>query len=103
MISLAFLISYLAAFASANPVKRNLVAHESRATIPQGFVNSGPANDDTVLKLRAALVQGDMAGLEQELYAVSTPNSARYGQHLTKEEVSLIILPVIVGLLNYGV
>ncbi len=65
-----------------------MVVHESRQSVPEGFVESGPANGETVLSLRAALVQSDMAGLEQELYAVSTPGSERYGQHLSKEDVN---------------
>lgn len=69
---------------------RDMVVHESRANIPEGFVDDGPANGTTVINLRAALVQNDIAGLEQELYAVSTPGSQRYGQYLTQAEVNLM-------------
>ena len=33
-------------------------------------------------------VQGDMEGLSEQLYAVSTPGSPSYGKHLSKEEAS---------------
>lgn len=61
--------------------------HEQRDNIPDGFVKSGSAPPDQVLNFRLGLVQGDMATLEQRLYAVSTPSSPEYGQHLSKEEV----------------
>jgi hypothetical protein len=34
------------------------------------------------------MVPNNIAGLEEQLMAVSTPSSATYGQHLTKEEVT---------------
>lgn len=80
------LLAFVAA-ATANPITKNLVVHEQRNGVPEGFVSKGSASTDEVLNLRIALVQGDMAGLENALYDVSTPGSALYGQHLTKEEV----------------
>ncbi|OSD03928.1 family S53 protease [Trametes coccinea BRFM310] len=67
--------------------------HEAREDIPEGFVHSGPAPQDTVLNLRLALVQSDPAGLEKALMDVSTPSSALYGQHLSKEEVEKFVAP----------
>lgn len=66
--------------------------HESRSSVPQGFVNQGPAAPDTVLHMRIALTQSDSAGLEDALMAVSTPGSASFGQHLSKEEVCLQLI-----------
>lgn len=82
-----FFLAFVAAV-SAAPF-RNLVPHESRQGVPNGFVKTGSAPADQMLNLRLALVNSDMAGLEKALYAVSTPDSAQYGQHLTKEEVGL--------------
>lgn len=67
--------------------------HESRSSVPQGFVNQGPAAPDTVLHMRIALTQSDSAGLEDALMAVSTPGSASFGQHLSKEEVEAFVSP----------
>ncbi|KAH8111226.1 family S53 protease [Phellopilus nigrolimitatus] len=78
---------------TANPVSRNLVVHEQRDTVPDGFLKSGAAPADQVLDLRMALHNTDMAGLEKALYDVSTPDSAHYGQHLTKEEVEEFVKP----------
>lgn len=81
--------SFIAA-ASASPLFRNLVLHEQRATVPDGFVKLGNAPGDQMLNLRLALENSDMASLKEKLYAVSTPGSTLYGQHLSKEEASLL-------------
>lgn len=81
--------SILAVSQAANPLFRDMVVHES-ATLPDGFVESGAPSSSKVLKLRIALTQTDIKSLEAELYAVSDPASARYGQHLSKEEVSTV-------------
>lgn len=88
--SLKFLLlaSFVAiASGAASPAFRNLVLHEQRQGVPDGFVSKGAAPAEQTLNLRIALVQGDMAGLEKALFDVSTPGSELYGQHLTKEEV----------------
>ena len=77
----------IACLACAQPTPRNLVVHERRESIPQGFVLNSAAPADEVLNLRMALVSNNMAGLEKALYDVSTPSSDLYGQHLSKEEV----------------
>lgn len=64
---------------------------ESRNAAPPGFTLHGPAPPDTMLTLRIALAQGNMKGLEDELYAVSDPAGERYGAHLSKSEVRIII------------
>lgn len=93
--SLKFLLlaSFVAiASGAASPAFRNLVLHEQRQGIPDGFVSKGAAPAEQTLNLRIALVQGDMAGLEKALFDVSTPGSELYGQHLTKEEVQCLPL-----------
>lgn len=66
-----------------------MVVQGSRSAVPNGFVEAGPGSPDTTLSMRVALVTNDMSGLEQRLYAVSTPGSADYGNHLSKEDVCL--------------
>ncbi|RPD63795.1 family S53 protease [Lentinus tigrinus ALCF2SS1-6] len=67
--------------------------HETRAQVPNAFALKGPASPDTMLDLRVALVNSDIAGLEKALMDVSTPGNALYGQHLTKEEVESFVAP----------
>lgn len=77
----------LAIFAHSEPVPRSSYVLESLGSVPSGFVKSGSPAGETTLDLRIALAQGDIPSLEQELYAISTPSSARYGQYLTQEQV----------------
>ncbi|KAK6988702.1 family S53 protease-like protein [Favolaschia claudopus] len=70
-----------------------MTVHEHRTKPAPGFVKSGPAPADERLKLRVALKSNNIPGLESELMAVSDPKSARYGQHLTPEEVSEFVKP----------
>ena len=64
--------------------------HEARSHVPAGFSFSGAASPDTMLSLRLALVRSDEAGLVEALYDVSTPASANYGSHLSKDEVWVV-------------
>ena len=61
--------------------------HEHRDGVPEGFTNMGLSPEDTVLRLRIALVQNDSEGLQTRLMDVSTPSNLQYGQWLSKEEV----------------
>ncbi|KAJ7750792.1 family S53 protease [Mycena metata] len=45
---------------------------------------------DQILNLRLALAQKDISGLQDTVYGVSTPGSSRYGQYLSKEELSTV-------------
>ncbi len=91
MIVIAWIIASLVGLACAESIPRSMLVLEARGTVPDGFADSGPAAGETSINLRIQLTQSNVAGLEEELYAVSTPNSARYGQHLTKEQVSSIV------------
>lgn len=64
--------------------------HEKRDGIPAEFVAMGATAPNETLSLRVALVQGNFSGLEEMLYAVSTPSSPSYGKFLTKEEVCAV-------------
>ena len=87
MISRIILGCYLYVVVVAKPLTRLLTVHEALSSVPSSFVHSGPADADSVLKLRVVLVQRNPSGLIDALYNVSTPSSTSYGLHLTKEEV----------------
>ena len=72
---------------SASPLFRNLVLHEERNGVPNGFVKVSDAAANQMMNFSIALENSDMAGLKEKLYSVSTPGSELYGQHLSKEEV----------------
>ncbi|KAJ7189161.1 family S53 protease [Mycena filopes] len=60
---------------------------ERRDAAPAGFTQIGSAQGDEMLSLRLALTQGNIPGLHDTVYEVSTPGNARYGQYLSREEV----------------
>ncbi|KAH9913288.1 family S53 protease [Fomitopsis serialis] len=83
----------LPALSWGTPVRRSMQTLESRSNPPSGYTQTGPADPDTVLTLRLALVQSDYDGLIDALYDVSTPSSAHYGEYLSKEEASAYMAP----------
>ncbi|KAF9814359.1 hypothetical protein IEO21_05154 [Rhodonia placenta] len=90
-VSLLTLLSFTAAL--SKPATRSLEVHETRAAVPSGFVKSAPASPNTLLNLRLGLANSNTDGLITTLYDVSTPSSANYGQHLSKEEVGAFTAP----------
>ncbi|KAF7357641.1 Tripeptidyl-peptidase sed3 [Mycena sanguinolenta] len=93
MVAGLFFVS-LFSLAIASPAARsNFVLHEKRDAVPSGFVNSGPAPTTATIPLRIGLFSNDFPGLEETLYAVSTPGSAHYGQHLSLAETKAFMEP----------
>ncbi|KAI0064312.1 family S53 protease [Artomyces pyxidatus] len=88
MVKAFAVLAAFVALACAKPhVARDMLLHDRRDAAPRGFIKSGPAPADTELRLRLALKQTDIEGLKTALVDVSTPSSANYGNHLSKEEV----------------
>ena len=88
VIKSAFLASLLVAIVTAGPMPRSdMVVRASKSVVPAGFEKLAAAPANQIIPLRIALVQNNIAGLEKALYDVSTPSSANYGKHLSKEEV----------------
>lgn len=89
VVTSVFLGSLLALGVSAKPTSRSsMIIHSKRSETPAGFAQQGSASANQTLPLRIAIKQSNITGLEQALYDVSTPKSANYGKHLTKEQVS---------------
>ncbi|KAF7985673.1 hypothetical protein HWV62_2219 [Athelia sp. TMB] len=70
-----------------------MIVRASRSAVPSGFELVAAAPADQTIPLRLALVQNNISGLEKALYDVSTPGSANYGNHLSKEEVEGYVRP----------
>lgn len=87
MFSFAPFAFVLASIALATPLRRASLVHESRQVVPYGFTSTGPPSADTIINLRIGLAASNLKELETTLYAVSTPGSDIYGQHLSNEEV----------------
>lgn len=93
----AFTVALLfSALVLGKPTPRSFTVHERRDAAPTGFTLSGAANTDQTLSLRIGLTQGNLTGLYDALYEVSDPTSAKYGQHLSKDEVRAIKLAFVI-------
>ncbi|KAI0741645.1 peptidase S8/S53 domain-containing protein [Daedaleopsis nitida] len=61
--------------------------------IPRGWELHGPAPSDYTFDMRIGLKQNRFDELVTALYEVSDPAHARYGQHLSKEDVAALVAP----------
>ncbi|KAJ6622550.1 family S53 protease [Mycena sp. CBHHK59/15] len=93
MSATSFFLASLLSLAAAVPAAQTFIVQESLSSAPQGFAKVGVAADSAPVYFRIALPSKDIAGLEKALLDVSTPSSANYGNHLTKEEVNAFVAP----------
>jgi tripeptidyl-peptidase-1 len=93
MFSRFLFLAALVATAISSPSFLNTVVQDKRSAAPDGFSQTATPPSDQNIRLRIALHQNNIAGLEDALMAVSTPGNALYGQHLTQEEVNTFVAP----------
>ncbi|KZT01406.1 tripeptidyl peptidase A [Laetiporus sulphureus 93-53] len=69
--------------------------HKVKETVhpPHGWTNVRPAPANHIIELRIGLPQPNFSMLEQHLLEISDPFHARYGAHLSKEEVEALVAP----------
>lgn len=72
---------------------RSEYAVKERHPVPQRWVNMGPASKSEMVNLQIGLRQSNEGMVEQHLLEISDPKHARYGQHLTSDEIIDIIAP----------
>ncbi|KAL0573817.1 hypothetical protein V5O48_008125 [Marasmius crinis-equi] len=83
----------VSALASVTPHRREMIVMDERP-LPRGFAKAeGRKPENPPLSLKIALVPKDRDGLEKALYAVGTPGSASYGQHLGYQDVKAFMEP----------
>ncbi|KIJ37427.1 hypothetical protein M422DRAFT_260099 [Sphaerobolus stellatus SS14] len=95
MVKLSFsLISllYVVTLVEGSPAPCKHVLKESFNPAKE-WVKLHPAAQDHEITLRISLAQPQFDELERHLYAVSDPDSPRYGQHLSKEHVEELAAP----------
>eukprot|EP00753_Platysulcus_tardus_P005849 PLAT13725.4.p1 GENE.PLAT13725.4~~PLAT13725.4.p1 ORF type:complete len:551 (-),score=292.13 PLAT13725.4:810-2462(-) len=84
------LVLLLALLGSAAAVELRM--HEA-LVVPRGWRRVGDADDSQMLRMTVAVKQQNVQLLEETLLAVSDPDSPRYGQHLTFEQVNELTAP----------
>ncbi|KAJ7626996.1 subtilisin-like protein [Roridomyces roridus] len=67
--------------------------HERRDSPPAEYTSLGPASSNHTLKLRLALVQKNVTGLEKRLLEISSPAHPDYGKWMSKDEVEAHVTP----------
>lgn len=71
----------------------NFVIHEKRERLPYGWEKHQALTGNHVLAVRVALRQENLDKAEQFLMDVSHPQSAKYGQHWSAEEIAQTFAP----------
>eukprot|EP00940_MAST-03C_sp_MAST-3C-sp2_P001636 g1636.t1 len=92
------MLASLVMMALTRPVmgeERVLMETSFEANDPEGWTSSErrAGSDQRIIRLLFAVKNTNLQKLESELVAVSDPDSPRYGQHLTNEEVHQLTAP----------
>lgn len=67
------------------------VLHESLPAVPQGWEKVSEPSSNATISLEVALNMNNIDQMVEQLYAVSTPGGASYGQHWSKEQVDNLV------------
>ncbi|THH19894.1 hypothetical protein EW146_g1336 [Bondarzewia mesenterica] len=92
MLRLLAIALILGRMSLASPTASPHILKEHVTPSPR-WVSLGAAPAEHILSLRIALPQPNFATLEKHLHEVSDPTHARYGAHLSKEEVEDLVAP----------
>ena len=66
---------------------------ESLPQLPAGWTHVRAADADHVVCLSIALAHPDLDNIERTFYEISDPGHAKYGNHLTRDELLAIVRP----------
>jgi len=70
-----------------------LVPHETLGSPPLGWSYVASADTSDSIHLEVALTLSNLDQMVEQLYAVSTPGNAAYGQHWSGDQVSQLVQP----------
>ncbi|KAF2110282.1 peptidase S8/S53 domain-containing protein [Lophiotrema nucula] len=92
--SLLLSAAFAASAVLANPIRaRSPYSVKETHFAPREWKKLDRADGESVIQLQIGLKQGNFDELERHLYEVSDPSHARYGKHLTAEEVNDCVKP----------
>ncbi|KAI1369941.1 tripeptidyl-peptidase 1 precursor [Xylaria arbuscula] len=77
----------------ASPIARSDYSLKESHHVPRGWAKVKRAPAEHVMQVQIGLKQSNFAELEKQLYEVSDPANAKYGQHLSAEEVEELVKP----------
>ncbi|SMQ45934.1 unnamed protein product [Zymoseptoria tritici ST99CH_3D7] len=87
------LLSGLLAVCAASPLASPAVVHESRASLPNGWAKREALDRRAVLPMRIALTQSNLLNGEDWLMEVSHPESEKYGNHWSTDDIVSAFAP----------
>ncbi|CAK5263104.1 unnamed protein product [Mycena citricolor] len=90
---LALVLDFFLAASGALVPDRVSRIKESIDAPPAGWTRIDRAPPHLSVRLRIALMQGQFDELERRLYEISDPDHARYGAHMTKQDVESLVRP----------
>jgi tripeptidyl-peptidase-1 len=85
--------SAAAIFSSATSTKRDLVLHEERRSLPCGWKKGDRLDPDIIHPVRIGLLHNQLDKGDELVMSVSDPESPKYGQYWTQEEVHSFFSP----------
>ncbi|CAE6421473.1 unnamed protein product [Rhizoctonia solani] len=83
----------LAALAAGSPVSQDFTTRHTLREVPSGWTAVARAPAEHNIDLRVGLKQARMTDLLAVLGEVSDPANARYGKHLSKDDVDKLVAP----------
>ncbi|KAF2671016.1 tripeptidyl-peptidase 1 precursor [Microthyrium microscopicum] len=88
-------VAILSSIAQSTPVQPRKYEYSVKElhNPPRKWTRVGPAPSDAILNLNIGMKMAGWGELERHLYEVSDPSHARYGQHLTQDEVTQLSRP----------
>ena len=92
--SFRFLLALSLLFATRASAAQGALSLRQTVAPPRNWIDLGRAPPTHVIPLRIALPQPRFPELEQHLAESSNPFHARYGEHLSKEDVEALVAPL---------
>lgn len=83
----------VASLAMASPLNTQMVTKQALDNVPWGWQLKDAAPSDMTIDMHIGLKEENLAKLEQIAYAVSNPDDASYGKHLSKQEIDAMTAP----------
>ncbi|KAF1990249.1 putative alkaline serine protease AorO [Aulographum hederae CBS 113979] len=87
------LLGIFATLASAAPAATSHVVHAKRDAVPKQWVKRSKLESNVVLPVRIGLTQRNLEHGHRLLMEVADPDSQKYGQHYSADEVNEIFAP----------
>ncbi|KAJ3493922.1 hypothetical protein NLG97_g4416 [Lecanicillium saksenae] len=87
------LLSVLATLAAASPMQQDMVVKHALPSVPTGWQVKSAAPPALKINMHIGLKEQNLDQLQQRLLAMSDPEHAEYGKHMSRDEVEALTAP----------